>query len=396
MEKQTLLLFLHTFYKTSHIPLFLLNEKKEILHQTPDFVKLPIDFFQHEIIKVKEARKIFSHFTSHELYTGFTYSYEDICYVITGPVLYYIKKRTSDLSKFKIFKYGNIANPQELLRTLPQIELNNFPFIQMLYDLLHGEHLTREEYKQHFTPIAEGKFSNQLYQAIFTQREESTSAYSYIDEQNLMQCIKHGDRSGARIFAAKIARGRIGNMSGDVIRRSKYAIIASIAIITRAVIDVGVPVEQSYAMSDVYISKIDEEYDSRHLFDLYMDMIIDFCALVESNKNSNFPSWVRNCMEYIDQHSHTDITLDELGEYVSMAPSYISVQFKKIVGKSIKQYTNEKRIAEAKFLLRTTKMSIQEIAITLNFSTQSYFTKVFKEIEQVLPNEYRSMHQESA
>lgn len=53
-------------------------------------------------------------------------------------------------------------------------------------------------------------------------------------------------------------------------------------------------------------------------------------------------------------------------------------------------YINRKKIEESKFLLQNTKLSILEIAIMLNFTDQSYFTKVFKKYTNLSPKQYRN------
>lgn len=96
---------------------------------------------------------------------------------------------------------------------------------------------------------------------------------------------------------------------------------------------------------------------------------------------------------YISQHLYDVIRLEDFANLVHMAPAYISVQFKKITGQSLTSYINRQRVEEAKYLLTTTDQSIQDIAYALNFSTQSYFAKVFQEYHGKLPSSYRSLHQ---
>ena len=45
---------------------------------------------------------------------------------------------------------------------------------------------------------------------------------------------------------------------------------------------------------------------------------------------------------------------------------------------------------EAKVLLKSSNMSVQEIAHLLNFSTQSFFGKYFKKRTGMRPGEYRN------
>lgn len=280
------------------------------------------------------------------------------------------------------------------MKVLPRLDAHLFSYFQLLYGLFYQELLTNEEFQACLNQPQEFKFGKQVFEILYDQREDDQHTYTYQEEILMMHAIRKGDSTTARIYASQLAGGRIGKMSADRLRKSKYAIISSIALITRAVIEEGVAIENAYAMNDVYITRVDEEHDAKRLVIIFFDAIIDFCGLVKLSQYHNYPIWIRTCMEYIDQHLHSDLTLATLGEVVHMAPAYISVQFKKIVGKSIKQYINAQKIKEAKFLLSTTDRSIQDIALTLNYGTQAYFTKIFKEITGTLPNQYRNHKEE--
>ena len=61
-----------------------------------------------------------------------------------------------------------------------------------------------------------------------------------------------------------------------------------------------------------------------------------------------------------------------------MNSDYLSILFKKEVGISLIEYIQRERIEEAKKLLTFTTYPLSDICASLNFSDQSYFTKIFK------------------
>lgn len=58
-------------------------------------------------------------------------------------------------------------------------------------------------------------------------------------------------------------------------------------------------------------------------------------------------------------------------------------------GKTAARWIDESVILEAKALLKYSGMSIQEIAYHLNFSTQSFFGKYFKQHTGTSPSRYK-------
>lgn len=73
-----------------------------------------------------------------------------------------------------------------------------------------------------------------------------------------------------------------------------------------------------------------------------------------------------------------------------ITPRYFSAIIKKKTGDSALQWIVRMVITEAKQLLEESDLSIKEIADQLNFPTQSFFGKYFKQYVGVSPKEYRN------
>ena len=69
---------------------------------------------------------------------------------------------------------------------------------------------------------------------------------------------------------------------------------------------------------------------------------------------------------------------------------YLSEVTSRVVGKSPKQIIADYLLSEAKTYLDTTRLSIQEVADRLGFSSQALFCKFFKAQEKISPSEHRS------
>ncbi|MEG1622201.1 MAG: helix-turn-helix domain-containing protein [Alistipes sp.] len=72
-----------------------------------------------------------------------------------------------------------------------------------------------------------------------------------------------------------------------------------------------------------------------------------------------------------------------------ITPKYLSSVVKDVSGKTAAKWIDEAVILEAKTLLKYSGKSIQEIAYALNFNTQSFFGKYFKQHTGTSPSRYK-------
>lgn len=103
------------------------------------------------------------------------------------------------------------------------------------------------------------------------------------------------------------------------------------------------------------------------------------------------PDYVRDVQLYIEEHYKDRITLDTLGAFSSTNPFYLQKQFKKHIGMSPLDYLNYLRLTKAKKLMRTTHMSIGDIASEVGIDNHNYFTRLFREHENMTPMNYRKL-----
>lgn len=95
--------------------------------------------------------------------------------------------------------------------------------------------------------------------------------------------------------------------------------------------------------------------------------------------------------EYIEKHLREPIPIAKAAEIACMSESYFSSVFKKEVGISFVDYINQVRIRRAKVLLRQKHVKIYEICQEVGIENPNYFSLLFKKIEGISPNAYRSI-----
>lgn len=149
---------------------------------------------------------------------------------------------------------------------------------------------------------------------------------------------------------------------------------------------------------EMYTSSLTPELPDRKLIDTLINPLCDMlqlaygeyisCSKGDAQAGTNNRLYYDICNKIL--HDHTNkISLKTLSEHFNYSESYISHLFKKNSGMTINQYVNSLRIAEAKGMLAATRMSVQEIAMTVGFSDSNYFTNVFRALVGVSPREWR-------
>lgn len=106
-------------------------------------------------------------------------------------------------------------------------------------------------------------------------------------------------------------------------------------------------------------------------------------------QNQEDHSVLNKIQNYLERFYREPITIDDLCVFCNCSRSYISHIFKRNMGQNVNQYINALRIHEAQILLRHTKLSITEIALSVGFSSSNYFSNVFREICGESPSVYR-------
>lgn len=89
------------------------------------------------------------------------------------------------------------------------------------------------------------------------------------------------------------------------------------------------------------------------------------------------------------QHMERRVTIEELAKQYLINPTTLKAAFKSVYGTSLAAHIREHRMEQAAKLLRTSDMSIAEVAQAVGYDSQSKFTTAFKAFFHMLPREYR-------
>ena len=96
--------------------------------------------------------------------------------------------------------------------------------------------------------------------------------------------------------------------------------------------------------------------------------------------------------ELLERHHKKEREIAFYADKMCMTSKHLSQVIKDYTGKTALGLIEEYVISEAKSMLLSTTMSIQQISDELNFPSQSVFGKYFKRVAGISPSEYRNRH----
>ncbi len=102
---------------------------------------------------------------------------------------------------------------------------------------------------------------------------------------------------------------------------------------------------------------------------------------------------IRKAEEYIHTHIYKNISRAEVAEVVYLNEEYFSKLFSKYTGWTFKDYVIKEKMKVASQLLANTNLSVSVIATKTGFDNFSHFSRTFKKLTDMTPQEYRKSHQ---
>lgn len=111
---------------------------------------------------------------------------------------------------------------------------------------------------------------------------------------------------------------------------------------------------------------------------------------IEKNKHGK----ILPVLDYIEQNYKRPVTLDDMADLICVSKSYLCRTFRGAYGITPVNYLLKTRINRAKQLLISTDMKIKLLSTECGFNDTSYFCMVFKRMEGITPDEFRSLHKD--
>ena len=119
---------------------------------------------------------------------------------------------------------------------------------------------------------------------------------------------------------------------------------------------------------------------------VFIGRIADSSSRLESRQAP--PPTITATFRYIDDHLSESLLLEDIAKQVHLNPVYLTRIFKSYTGMPIQQYIIEKRLAQAKKLLRMGKPPI-DVCFLCGFNNYSNFSRTFSKHLKLSPKQYQ-------
>lgn len=109
----------------------------------------------------------------------------------------------------------------------------------------------------------------------------------------------------------------------------------------------------------------------------------------QSQTVSALSAKMRKICRYVDAHLTEDMTVAALAKAFSYHPTYLNTLFRRHFGKSAHEYIVQRKLSGVTHMLRTTDLSVAEIAQLYHFSDSSHLARIYRKHTGKSPKEER-------
>lgn len=222
---------------------------------------------------------------------------------------------------------------------------------------------------------------------IFSDTKSMERRYAF--ENEILDAVTMGSESKLNKLFSAFNEAFFEKRVADPVRNAKnYGIIMN-TLLRKAAERGGVHPIHLDKMSSDFAVKIEHFTSVEQSNTLMTEMFRDYCRLVRE-KASSYSPIVKSAVIAIESDPAAEMSLSALAKELNVSSVYLSTIFKKETGKTVTEYINDKRIAYAKHLLRTTSLQVQTVSLHCGIMDVHYFSKLFKQKTGKTPSEFRN------
>ena len=211
----------------------------------------------------------------------------------------------------------------------------------------------------------------------------------YAVEEAMLAAIRRGDIAEATYQQNLFMGFSLDARDPDPLRDAKNMIIAVNTAYRKTIQQASVHPMYIDAISGQFQREIEAAKTLAEATALIPKMIRHYCLLVKRHSLEQYSSLARDCINFINFHYMEPLSLEVMAERFAVNKNYLSSRFHQEVGMTVTAYINRTRVERSIAMLEKTSLTIQEVAERCGFSDGNYFTRIFRKLNGMTPNEYR-------
>lgn len=211
----------------------------------------------------------------------------------------------------------------------------------------------------------------------------------YEFENELMQAVAKGQLHKTEFMLSKVTAMSFEKRLADPLREVKNYCIVMNTLLRKAAESGGVHPIHLNMISSEFAKKIEKLSTAQSVESFMSEIFRAYCRLVKNHSSKKYSPMIQKVITVVDYDISANLTLNTLAAMLNINASYLSSRFRKETGVTLTDYVHQKRIEQAKRLLKTSNLQIQTVAQYCGILDLHYFSKLFKKYTGLTPKEYR-------
>jgi len=297
---------------------------------------------------------------------------------------------SADPSKPRLMRRKQIEAIAEQIHRFSVKELKGSVSVGIGKAMFPGEQLN-ESYRQALLALHLGMKSGKDIYFYSSSPKEKNDAMLELNRSllELTRQLKEDSFSNTEVmldrFLEQVLRLSIQNL-GEVRLHLKYTILRVVGVLQERI-----GLDESGA-DELYKDATDLIENVSTTQEVIMTFRESLTKLMElSHKRSDFQSAtsMKKIRDYVDVHFCESLTISALAKMAAVSPATFSRHFMKFSGVSLKTYIQNRRLGEAKRLLKSSNLPVFRISRDCGFKSNTYFVDMFRKKIGLTPQRYR-------
>jgi AraC-like DNA-binding protein len=145
--------------------------------------------------------------------------------------------------------------------------------------------------------------------------------------------------------------------------------------------------------SDILIDALEERLQNalaiRDMLTAFREGLEGFARIGTKPSEGKRLAGMEQMKQYVDEHFAEPLRITELAARMDLSKPAFLKNFRLRTGQGFSQYLQNRRLEEAKLMLRSGSLSIARVAQECGFNSSSYFIQAFRRLAHISPGQYR-------